>query len=207
MAVVSSILIFLLSAILILIQGSAQPAFLYNFCLSDDGNFTSNSTYEKNLNQVLYSLYSNTTIDYGFYYSSYGQDSETACRGDVKPDDSRWCLKNSSSLLTQLCPYVCYVTQNSSIFGIVETSPSISLLNPKNVSANYVPQFDDDISYLLSNLSNEAAAGGSLRNGSNTPRNVIIIVVASVAFVVLIVPICISVCLRVRRPKEKPESK
>ena len=110
MAMVSSRLLFFLSAILILIvQAFAQPpSFLYYSCL-DTGNYTKNSTYETNLNQLLSSLYSNTEIDYGFYNSSYGQNSDEVyaiglCRGDVKTDVCRNCLKNSSDLLTRLCP-------------------------------------------------------------------------------------------------------
>ena len=94
MAMVSSRLLFFLSAILILIvQALAWPPFLYHSCLNT-GNHTNNSTYETNLNQLLSSLYSNTEIDYGFYNSSYGQNSDDVyaiglCRGDVKPDVCR----------------------------------------------------------------------------------------------------------------------
>ena len=48
---------------------------------------------------------------------------------------------------------------NSSIFGIMETYPGYYIWN---VSANYVAQFNDDLNILLNNLTNEAAAGGSL---------------------------------------------
>ncbi|KAM4101971.1 hypothetical protein ACB094_05G187000 [Castanea mollissima] len=180
MAMVSSRILFFLSATLMLIVhaiGQLASPQSY-FCNNNNGNYTSNSIYETNLNQLLSSLYSNTTIDYGFYYSSYGQNSDTAyaialCRGDVKPDDCRGCLKNSSSLLTQLCPnqkvaIVWYVQcmlrySNSSILGIMETLPGYHLWNTENVSANYVAQFNDDLNILLNNLTNEAAAGGSLR--------------------------------------------
>ncbi|KAL4628572.1 hypothetical protein ACB092_05G249100 [Castanea dentata] len=110
MAMVSSRTLFFLSAIFMLIvQAYAQPAFLYHFCLNETGTYTTNSTYEENLKQLLSSIYSNTKIDYGFYNSSSGQNSDQVygiglCRGDVKPDDCRGCLKNSSDLLTRLCP-------------------------------------------------------------------------------------------------------
>ena len=52
---------------------------------------------------------------------------------------------------------------NSSIFGIMETNPGYHIWNLENVSANYVAQFNDDLNILLNNLTNEAAAGGSLR--------------------------------------------
>nr|XP_023890052.1 cysteine-rich receptor-like protein kinase 10 [Quercus suber] len=179
MALVSSRLLFLLSAILILIQASALPApLLPPTCNNNNGNYTSNSTYEKNLNQVLYSLYSNTTIDYGFYYSSYGQNSDQVyaiglCGGDVNPDDCRGCLTNCSTLLTQLCPNqkeaIWWYSQcmlrysNRSIFGIMNSTIQVDLCNNENVSANYVDQYNDDVHILLNNLTSEAAAGGSLR--------------------------------------------
>ena len=180
MAMVSSRLLFLLSPILMLIihaNGQPQPQFANFVCDDNTGNYTSNSIYEKNLYQLLPTLYSNTTIDYGFYYSTYGQNSDQVyaiglCRGDVNPDDCRGCLKNSSILLTQTCPNQkdaigvydqCILRySNSSIYGMMETRPVISLRNVKNVSANSVGQFNDDLNSLLNNLTNEAAAGSSL---------------------------------------------
>ena len=52
---------------------------------------------------------------------------------------------------------------NSSIFGIMETYPGFYIWDLGNVSTNYVAQFNDDLNILLNNLTNEAAAGGSLR--------------------------------------------
>ncbi|KAL4628571.1 hypothetical protein ACB092_05G249000 [Castanea dentata] len=179
MAMVSSRLLFLLSTILMLIvHAIGQPTFLSYSCNNINGNFTSNSTYEKNLNQLLSSLYSNTTIDYGFYNSSYGQNSDQVygiglCRGDVMPDVCRSCLKNSSGLLTQLCPNqkvaigwydLCMLRySNSSIYDIMNSNLQIIIWNPETVSANYAAQFQDDLTNLLSNLRTEAAAGDSLR--------------------------------------------
>ena len=181
MAVVSSRLLFLLSAILIPIQPSALliPYLFPPTCNNNTGNYTRNSTYKTNLNQVLSSLYSNTTIDYGFYYSTYGQNSDDQvyaiglCRGDVNPDDCRGCLKNSSTLLTQDCPNqkeaVGWCDQcmlrysNSSIFGIMDTSFHVLVCDMQNVSADNLAQFNDDVNILLNNLTSEAAAGGSLR--------------------------------------------
>ena len=175
----SRILVFLSAILMLIVHAIGQLAYPQSYdCSNNNGNYTSNSIYETNLNQLLSSLYSNTTIDYGFYYSSYGQNSDTAyaiglCRGDVTPDDCRGCLKNSSSLLTRLCPNqkeaIAWCDQcmlrysNSSIFGIMKTHPRYYIWNTKNVSANYVAQFNKELSILLNNLTKEAAAGGSLR--------------------------------------------
>jgi hypothetical protein len=106
---VSSRLLFLLFAICMLIsQAIAQPEFRYQLCL-ENGNYTSNSTYNANLNNLLSSLSSNTQIDYGFYNVSYGQNPDKVyaiglCRGDVKPDMCRSCLNNATNLLPLVCP-------------------------------------------------------------------------------------------------------
>jgi hypothetical protein len=176
---VSSRLFFFLSAIFLLTaQAVAQPPdFLHHFCLNDKGNYTANSTYEKNLNHLLSSLYSNTEIDYGFYNSSYGQNSDQVfaiglCRGDIHPDICRSCLNTSTSLLKQQCPNQkeaigwfinCTLRySNRSILGVEETSPNSTLRNRYDVPA-YRGQFKDDLRKLLENLRSEALAGGSLR--------------------------------------------
>jgi hypothetical protein len=177
MAMVSSRLLFFLSAILILIvQATAQLPFLSYYCY-DNGNYTNNRIYETNLNQLLSSLYSNTEIDYGFYNSSYGQNSDEVyaiglCRGDFKPDVCRSCLKNSKDNLTRLCPNqkeaigwndqcMLRYSNRSSIFGTVETKPYFVLWNPKSVSTNYLDKFNDALRTLLENLRSEAKAGDS----------------------------------------------
>ena len=179
MAMVSLRLLFFLSAILILIvQAIAQLPFLSYYCY-DNGNYTNNSIYETNLNQLLSSLYSNTEIDYGFYNSSYGQNSDEVyaiglCRGDFKPDVCRSCLKNSKENLTRLCPNQkeaigwndhCMLrnSNRSSIFGTVETDPYFVLWNTKNVSTNYLDKFNDALRTLLEKIRSEAKAGDSFR--------------------------------------------
>jgi len=180
-AMVSSRLLFFLSAILLLAaRAVAQSAdLLYHFCLNDEGNYTANSTYEKNLNHLLSSLYSNTEIDYGFYNSSYGQNSDQVsaiglCRGDVNPDVCRGCLNISTSLLKQLCPNQkeaigwfdnCMLRySNRSILGVKETSSIFYMWNLNNASsANNVDKFNNDLRTLLENLRSQAVAGGSLR--------------------------------------------
>jgi len=180
MALVFSRLLLLLSAIFLLtVQAVAQTTdFLYHVCLNDKGNYTANSTYERNLNHLLSSLSSNTEIDYGFYNSSYGQNSDQVsaiglCRGDVNPDVCRSCLDNATSLLKQLCPnqkeaigwfdYCMLRYSNRSMLGVMETRPAYYKWNLKNVSANYVDQFNNDLRTLLESLRSQAVAGGSLR--------------------------------------------
>jgi hypothetical protein len=154
---------------------SAQ--FRYQLCL-ENGNCTSNSTYNANLNNLLSSLSSNTQIDYGFYNVSYGQNPDKVyaiglCRGDVKPDMCRSCLNNATNLLPLVCPnkkdaigvYDECMSRFSlrNIFGIKEDTPSINMWNPNNVSANVVDEFKQKVTTLLDSQRGSAAAGGSLR--------------------------------------------
>ena len=176
MAMVCSKLLFLSAICIFIAQAFAQPSFLYHFCL-DNGNYTSNSTYKANLNQLLSSVSSNTEIDYGFYNSSYGQNPDKVyatglCRGDVKPDVCRSCLNNATNLLPLLCPnqkeaigwydYCMLRYTFRDIFGIMEASPAFYMWNNNNVSAN-VDQFNQDLRTLLDSQRIQAAKGGSLR--------------------------------------------
>jgi hypothetical protein len=141
-------------------------------------NDTSSSTYEANLNHLLSSFSSDTKIDYGFYNSSYGQNSDQVyaiglCRGDVNPDFCRGCLKNATSALKQLCPNQkeaigwydeCMLRySNRSIYGVRDIIPEFVLWNPEDVPANNVDQFTDDLRTVMENLSSHAAAGGPLK--------------------------------------------
>ncbi|KAG2688126.1 hypothetical protein I3760_09G079800 [Carya illinoinensis] len=176
---VSPRLLFFFLALLIFTGNTvAQPDdFVHRECL-DKGSYASNSTYEANLNYLLSSLTSNSEIDYGFYNSSHGQNSDSVyaiglCRGDVNTDTCRSCLHNATSLLPQRCPNQkeaigwydgCMLRySNRSIFGIMETAPSSIILNPNNVSTTYVDQYNDDLRTLFKSLTSQAAAGGSLR--------------------------------------------
>ncbi|KAK7280224.1 hypothetical protein RJT34_25286 [Clitoria ternatea] len=149
------------------------------FCndVNDEGNFTSKSTYETNLNTLLSTLTSNTEIDYGFYNFTYGQNSDKVnaiglCRGDIKPDDCRVCLNGSRANLTQLCPNrkevigwyedeKCMLRySNRSIFNLMENGrPAYFSYNEDN--ATQVEQFNQMLNNLLDDLKGKAASGDS----------------------------------------------
>ena len=178
MAEVCSRLIFLSSICLFFAQAIiAGPNFQYSFRCLDKGSYSSNSTYKANLNHLLSTLTSNTEIDYGFYNSSYGQDPDKVyaiglCRGDVKPDECRSCLNNTTKFLTQHCPnkkeavrqdeYCILRYSFRNIFGIMDDSPVYTQHNINNQSGN-LDTYNQDLWTLLDGLRNQAAAGGSLR--------------------------------------------
>ena len=175
---VSSRFVFFLSAIFIF---TAHQAVLAHTCSYDNGKYIANSSYEANLNHLLfYSLYSsNTEIEYyGFYNSSYGENPDKVyaialCRGDVNPGICRACLNDARNLFKQVCPNQKEAIQwrdecmlhysNRFIFGVLDTAHVLPVLNGINVSANYVDQFNDDLTTLLERLRRQAVAGGPLR--------------------------------------------
>ncbi|PQM32585.1 hypothetical protein Pyn_10223 [Prunus yedoensis var. nudiflora] len=198
----SSRFLFFLSPILFLIstQSLAQPPdFRSHSCSNEKGNYTTNSTYQTNLNTLLSSLSSPSYNGngYGFYNSSYGENADEVhaialCRGDVMADTCRGCLSNSTQKLTQLCPNQkeafgfydeCMLRYaNRVIYGAMETSPTFWLWNSYNMSSDEVSGFFYVLSRLLDDLSGKAAADGSLRKfavgTATTPSSQIIYALA-----------------------------
>lgn len=53
-------------------------------------------------------MYSNKTLDYGFYNFSYRKEADKVnaigiCRGDIEPEDCRGCLEAFTTLLSERC--------------------------------------------------------------------------------------------------------
>ncbi|PON88173.1 Cysteine rich receptor like kinase [Trema orientale] len=182
--VTSRVLFFSLCLIVILAtdhhQAIAQPNFVSYEC-EPRGNYSTNSTYEANLNHVLSTLVPAQT-DNGanryFYSTSYGNDSDRAyaiglCRGDVNPDVCQSCLNNSTRLLKQLCPnqvqtygwydYCLLRYSNRSLVGVMENNIRVYIIVNLNVSSDIVDEYFQDLRSLLDGLKSRAAAGGSLR--------------------------------------------
>ncbi|GJY13877.1 cysteine-rich receptor-like protein kinase 15 [Tanacetum coccineum] len=139
-------------------------------------NFTINSVYQRNLDNALSSLTSDTSIRYGFYNRSVGQSPDQAnaiglCKGDVEPDDCRRCINDAIAQLRQICPNQkgaigwydnCMLKySNATILGVLDTSVGWYLANGGNTSN--VVQFNEGIDRLLDQLRNDASRGGSLR--------------------------------------------
>ncbi|XP_028221461.1 cysteine-rich repeat secretory protein 38-like [Glycine soja] len=186
MAAVSCVLLFFLSCLFLksISQASAQTM------LTESCDNNSNGTYNTNLNTLLSTLSSNTEINYGFYNFSYGQNEDKVnaiglCRGDLKPDECRSCLNDARSNLTVNCPNQeeekegilhldkCMLRySNRSIFGVMETSPTLYMWNSTN--ATDVDQFNQVLQNLMRTLTERAASGDSRRKyaeGSSSAPN------------------------------------
>ncbi|CAK7350801.1 unnamed protein product [Dovyalis caffra] len=157
---------------------TAQPDFDDYSCdyYNNVGNYTTNSTFQRNLNSLLSSLASNTQIDYGFYNLSVGEIPERVnaialCRGDVAVDACQRFVNNSILEILQVCPNrmeafgvyeLCMIRySNRSIFGVLEERPSMDMANgPKVLDVNL---FNQALQTLLARLQGRATSGNSLR--------------------------------------------
>ncbi|KAH7569088.1 hypothetical protein JRO89_XS06G0103300 [Xanthoceras sorbifolium] len=157
----------------------AQLEWQYGLC-SPDGNYTVNSTYESNLNHVLNSLTLDTSIDYGFYNSSYGENEDKAyafglCRPDMEPDTCRNCINEASNNITSNCSKYriaivgfddrgynnCMLRYaDYDIFGVMESAPYFFVHSEINITENLV-EFNQTRNRLLERLISAAAARGS----------------------------------------------
>ncbi|KAM6557602.1 hypothetical protein CsatB_004621 [Cannabis sativa] len=172
--------LFILGFILVLVTGKAfaGKTFVYESCLSVNGNYSNNSTYQKNLNRIFTNLTSGDGNGEGFHSFSYGKSSDRVygiglCRADLDPDLCRSCLNQSTHLLSLACPNQkeaigghddCMVRYSDrSLFGIVETRPRFYSWSDRNVSSDFSGGFSRHLNILLGNLKNQAAAGGDFR--------------------------------------------
>ncbi|KAI9186930.1 hypothetical protein LWI28_022418 [Acer negundo] len=96
-----------LSGSLLAFTSASDPSYLYHICL--DKNFTINSTYQSNLNRLLFSLSSYTDRSKIFYRTTEGDDPNKAyglfqCRGDVTTSTCQDCVAFASTDAVQRCP-------------------------------------------------------------------------------------------------------
>ncbi|KAJ6893264.1 receptor-like protein kinase [Populus alba x Populus x berolinensis] len=183
----SSKLVLLLSFSYILLHQpsltAAQPNFIKYYC-NNVGDYTTNSTYQRNLNSLLSSLASDTQIDYGFYNLSVGEfpdrvNAIALCRGDVAVDVCRSCVNDSNHKILEVCPNkmgafgvypLCMIRySNRSIFGVVDEQPSFYQANPQNVLD--VTLFNQALQTLFARLGAKAASGDSLKKFATGNQN------------------------------------
>ncbi|KAG5541647.1 hypothetical protein RHGRI_021475 [Rhododendron griersonianum] len=153
----------------------SQPDFLKYYSISESGNYSTNSTYQRNLETLLSSLPSGTDR-YGFYNASFGEDPDKVyaivlCRGDVDLDTCRSCINDSTIKLPQLNPiykgaigwygYCMLRYSNKSMTGIQATNPDYYRWNNKNATS--VNEFNQALRSLLDGLRSQAASGGARR--------------------------------------------
>ncbi|KAK3024973.1 hypothetical protein RJ639_042780 [Escallonia herrerae] len=148
-----------------------QPAPRYNFC-STSGNYTTESTYSRNLNDLLSSIPTSADLDSdGFFNASIGQNPDQVyaiglCRGDLTVASCLSCLNNSVQAITQACPNqkeaglwydACMLRfSNRSILSSMDDGFLYVAWNVYNQTTPY----DNVLEDLLPDLRDQAAAGG-----------------------------------------------
>lgn len=161
----------------------AQPDFRYHIC-GENGNYTRNSTYQRNLDTTLSTLL-NTNNGFGFFNLSVGDSSServysvALCQGDVESDVCRGCINDSIIKLPELCPNqkeaVGYYGRcllrysNVTLMGKTEREGVVFLLN--SATANDPDRFNGALGSLMNQLRAAASGGDSLLKyaSGNTP--------------------------------------
>ncbi|XP_022142208.1 cysteine-rich receptor-like protein kinase 10 [Momordica charantia] len=179
-------LFFLISFILaqLIFTTTSQPEFFFWKC-SDNGNYTNNSPFKRNLDNALASVSSKSNTnpqgtDYGFYNASSGEDPDRAnvkvlCRGGAPLEQCRICVNNSVRRILQNCPaqkegtgwyHDCQILySNNSINGEI----SIAGAGQTYYNVNTAPDakgFNEARRELLDGLREKAARGSSIRKSA-----------------------------------------
>ncbi|KAL2926815.1 Cysteine-rich receptor-like protein kinase 8 [Bienertia sinuspersici] len=148
-------------------------SFTNNWC--SNTTYSTNSTYQSNLHNLLNKISNDTKITYGFYNFTVGHTPDRVhslalCRGDVPVNTCRLCIRNAATLLPQVCPnnieafgysgYCSIFISNRSIYGKVQDLAPWSFGNNQNVDPKVVG-FNETLISLMSSLQNQAASGDS----------------------------------------------
>jgi hypothetical protein len=172
--VVSAMVFLIIPLLMRPILASGDPVFTY--CKTEFRSYTLNSPFENNLKLLLESLPSKTAVT-GFYDNSTVEDpkvyGQALCRGDVNSTVCRDCIKNASQEILKQCKtedatiwfelcQVRYSGQNFSSSMVYFGKYPDQIYLEKNLSTNPV-RFDKVLTYLLNNISSEAASDPSKR--------------------------------------------
>ncbi|KAM7254928.1 hypothetical protein ACFE04_020169 [Oxalis oulophora] len=148
------------------------------YCPYTFGNYTNNSSYQKNLNTLFSSMISDTNIDYGFYNASIGQGKDKVeaialCRGDLDPSTCRSFINKTAVDILENCPNrkvaigwldeIMLRYSNNSILHVLDKTSYFHLYSLENTSDGSLNQFNQKLQSLLHDLLSKAASGDSRR--------------------------------------------
>ncbi|XP_026379852.1 putative receptor-like protein kinase At4g00960 [Papaver somniferum] len=175
-------LLFSFSNLLITIQYTTAQAF-YPICLGDS-NYTTNSTFQTNLNLLLplLSTAANNSIIVNngyYYYATVGQTPDTVygsfqCRGGVTLDACQSCVKVASQEIKEDdgCPNskqaiirfdICMLMySNQYYFNTMEDKPRVPFLNDESVTDP--DRFRPILANLLKRIATEAVVNKNITN-------------------------------------------
>ncbi|XP_075665945.1 putative cysteine-rich receptor-like protein kinase 9 [Castanea sativa] len=142
----------------------AAATYVYHNC-PNTTTFTTNSTYQSNLNNLLTYLSSNATRNIEFYNATVGNSVDTVyglflCRGDLPADTCQSCIANATKDIVQRCPTErlavgwydeCMLRYSDQyFFGSMVTDPIRILYNTQNISDQ--TRFDQLVRATMNNL-------------------------------------------------------
>ncbi|XP_024929205.3 cysteine-rich receptor-like protein kinase 25 [Ziziphus jujuba] len=178
----------LISLSLLIHVSQASPTYSQHACTNSTtgGTLTSNSTYLSNLNLLLSSLTSNTTIENGFYNTVVGRGTPNAvigqflCRGDVNTTFCQECVAAASKEVLRRCPLEkgaviwydeCSIryAEGSDFIPNPGIVPSTSLTSTQNVSEP--DRFEDLLAGVMDSLATEAANSNSGKKFATEEKN------------------------------------
>ncbi|KAJ1423780.1 Serine-threonine/tyrosine-protein kinase, catalytic domain [Sesbania bispinosa] len=155
------------------IQAQTDQSFLTYDC-PNTTTFSPNTTYQTNLNHLLSSLASNSTLENGFYNTTVGVNSNTVygvflCRGDLTPEACKDCVSIATKQVLQTCPVEkesviwfaeCMIRYSyQSFFSIAAEVPVYVLMNTASVSEQ--SRFMELLSNTMNSVAVKAANGGA----------------------------------------------
>ncbi|KAK9706509.1 hypothetical protein RND81_07G130900 [Saponaria officinalis] len=167
-------LLFLQIYVYLLCNTAAQPNLVSRVCQDTFGNYTSNSTFQTNLNTLLSKITSPSNINYGFSNMSVGKNFDIVngiglCRPDQQLDECSQCLQQAAAALVQQCPNqkdaigwyeACMIRYSDRyIFGKMELGPWYHL--ESKVFGVDQAKLNHTAAHLLAKLQTKAASGNS----------------------------------------------
>ncbi|KAK9706537.1 hypothetical protein RND81_07G133300 [Saponaria officinalis] len=163
----------------------SQPEFTDYICNDEDGNYTINSQFGKNLHKLLTTITSNTQIDYGFYNLSVGRNLDVVnavalCRGDIPTPDCTKCIRNATIKITTVCPNqkravgwydtcMLWYSPRNIFKGQLQM---LAYANTTHRKAANPEAYNHTVSTLMTRLATEAALGDSRRKFATGEANV-----------------------------------
>ncbi|KAK7391012.1 hypothetical protein VNO78_19290 [Psophocarpus tetragonolobus] len=155
----------------------STPIYSAHFC-SNGTRYQPNSTFQSNLNTLLSSLISNSSLEAnnGFYQTSVAKytpddiDGFFLCRGDVNATVCHDCITAAATNLTRFCPNntesyiwydVCMLSYSNSTFDNDIKVPAFSLRNERNIDNSSLDQFNEMLSSLINSLASKAEASST----------------------------------------------
>ncbi|XP_048447020.1 cysteine-rich receptor-like protein kinase 10 [Pyrus x bretschneideri] len=148
-----------------------EADYLYHIC-PNTTTFTTNSTFQSNVNRLLSTLSSNANRSTGFYNATVQTPNNAVyglflCRGDVVGTDAcETCVATATAQAPELCPVEkqaviwyddCMLRySNESFFSTSAESPRVSMLNTQNITTEQT-RFNQMVEASLNQVATEAA--------------------------------------------------